>query len=429
MKIKKVIGEVEVTKDLILLLTIGGLYSLSIALSNTFVNVYLWKQTGQFLDIGIYNLSIVILQPLTFILAGRWAKKIDRVIVLRLGVSSLAIFFLSVLFIGESASHFLVLLGALLGVGYGFYWLAFNVLTFEITEPETRDFFNGFLGLLTSFAGMVGPILAGTIISRMEKFTGYSVIFTISLVLFSGAVILSLFLKRRPANGSFQFIRIIKERKNNFNWKMITSAHFFQGLREGTFIFVISVFVFITTNSELALGKFGLVNSIVAFFGYYLTTRLIKEKHRKKSILIGGLILYAAIFLIVFDLTYTRLIAYAVVIAVAYPLLLVPYMSLTYDVIGKGWNAANMRIEYIVVRELFLNSGRFVSILAFLVAVTVFDEEKSIPILLCFLGAGHAVIYLFVRRVEINDSRRDKSTYTSTISQRKVTDGEGGSTV
>lgn len=192
-KMKKIIGDVDVSKDLILLLVIGGLYSLSIALSNTFVNVYLWKQSGKFIDLAIYNLSIVVMQPLTFIFAGRLAKKVDRVIVLRLGVIFLAVFFLSVLMIGGSAAKFLILLGGTLGIGYGFYWLAFNVLTFEITEPETRDFFNGFLGVMNSTAGMVGPIVAGFVISRLKNFTGYTTIFTISLLLFSGAVVLSFF--------------------------------------------------------------------------------------------------------------------------------------------------------------------------------------------------------------------------------------------
>ena len=143
---RKWLGEVELTKDLSLLLFIGGIYSLSVALSNTFVNIYLWKQSGEFIDLAVYNLSVVIFQPLTFILAGRWAKKIDRVIVLRIGVIFLALFYISVLLFGEHASRYLIVLGGLLGIGYGFYWLAFNVLTFEITEPETRDFFNGFLG-------------------------------------------------------------------------------------------------------------------------------------------------------------------------------------------------------------------------------------------------------------------------------------------
>ncbi len=422
---KKLIGDVEVNKDLMLLLIIGGLYSLSIALSNTFVNVYLWKQSGEFSDLGFYNLAIVVFQPLTFILAGRWAKKIDRVIVLRLGVVFLALFYLFVLFIGDKASTYLLMLGALLGIGYGFYWLAFNVLTFEITEPETRDFFNGFLGILTSVGGMIGPFAAGYIISTLEKFTGYTVIFTISLLLFFAAVILSLFLKRRGAEGRYELRRIFEERKNNNNWRYITNAHFFQGLREGTFLFAVSVLVFITTNSEMALGTFGLLNSAVAFVCYYLATRLIKKEYRKKAILAGGLILYAAIFFLVFELTYMKLLFYAVTIAIAYPLLLVPYVSLTYDVIGRGWKAAEMRIEYIVVREVFLNMGRAASIILFLIAVIFFDTDKSIPVLLCILGAGHALIYPFVRKVELDTPPPKEEPHPIVTTLR---DGEGEST-
>lgn len=397
----KLLGDVELTRDLSLLLFIGGLYSLSVALSNTFVNIYLWKQTGKYSDLALYNLSIVVLQPLTFILAGRWAKKIDRVIVLRIGVIFLAFFYLAVLITGSKASTYLVVLGSLLGVGYGFYWLAYNVLTFEITEPETRDFFNGFLGTLSSLGGMIGPIAAGIIITRFEKFTGYTIVFGLSLSLFALAVILSFSLKPRPAEGKYCFRRIIEERKQNENWRLVTNAHFFQGLREGTFLFVISVFVYISTGSELALGTFGLLNSGISFVAYYLASRLIKKNYRKKAILIGGLILYAAVLVIVWEVNYAKLLIYAAMIAIAYPVLLVPYISTTYDVIGVGWKAAEMRIEYIVVREIFLNIGRIVSILAFLGAVTLFNEEKSIPILLLFLGTGHTLIYLFIKRVQL----------------------------
>lgn len=183
-RLKKMFGDMDVTRDLLLLLTIGGLYALAIALSNTFVNVYLWKQSGRFTDLAIYNLAIVVLQPITFLFAGRLAKKIDRAFVLRFGVIFLAAFYLIVLMAGEQAAARLVLLGSVLGIGYGFYWLAFNVLTFEITEPETRDFFNGFLGVLTSTAGMIGPLIAGIVISQLTDDTGYTVIFTLSLFCF-----------------------------------------------------------------------------------------------------------------------------------------------------------------------------------------------------------------------------------------------------
>jgi len=403
-KIKKLLGNIEVPKDLSLLLFIGGLYSLSIALSNTFVNIYLWKQSGKFIDLAIYNLAIVVFQPLTFILAGRWAKKIDRVIVLRIGVIFLALFFMVVLFLGEGAQNHLIILGALLGIGYGFYWLAFNVLTFEITEPETRDFFNGFLGTLSSAGGIIGPISAGFLITRFTSNIGYSIIFAISLGLFALAVVLSFSIKRRPAKGMYCFWRVVKERKNNPNWRYITYAHFLQGFRDGTFIFIISVFVFISTGSELALGTFGLINSGISFIAYTLAGRLIKEDKRKKAMLLGGLILYLAIFLIVSQVTYPRLLIYAGVIAIAYPIMLVPYFSMTYDVIGKSWKAAEMRIEYIVVKEVFLNTGRVVSVLAFMGAVLFFKQKESIPILLMIIGTGHGLAALVLQKVNIGFS-------------------------
>ncbi|MGV2938215.1 MFS transporter [Mesobacillus sp. LC4] len=400
-KVNKLLGDIELTKDLALLLIIGGLYSLSIALSNTFVNIYLWKQSGELADLAMYNLSIVVAQPLTFILAGRWAKKVDRVIVLRIGVIFLALFYVTVLLVGTKASEFLLLLGVLLGIGYGFYWLAYNVLTFEITEPETRDFFNGFLGILGSVGGMIGPVAAGFIISRLEKLTGYTVVFGLSLGLFSIAVLLSFFLKRRPAHGKYWFQRIIAERKHDKNWRMVTNAHFFQGLREGVFVFIVSVFVFIATDSEMALGTYGLINSGISFLAYYFVSRMLKKEYRKKAILVGGILLFLAIFLIVFQVTYFRLLLYAALIAVAYPLLLVPYVSMTYDVIGRGWKAAEMRIEYVVVRELFLNLGRVSSILLFLASIRIFNEEQAIPILLVILGSGHTLIYLFIRKIQL----------------------------
>ncbi|RST73825.1 MFS transporter [Siminovitchia acidinfaciens] len=402
--VKKLFGKVEVPKDLGLLLLVGGLYSLSIALSNTFVNIYLWKQSGKYIDLALYNLAIVFFQPLTFILAGRWAKKIDRVIVLRIGVVFLAFFFLVVLFLGEKAQSYLIILGSLLGIGYGFYWLAFNVLTFEITEPETRDFFNGFLGTLTSAGGIIGPISAGFLITRFTSNIGYTIIFAISLALFALAVVISFFIKRRPANGVYCFRRVWRERKKNQNWKYITNAHFFQGFRDGTFIFIISVFVFISTGSELALGTFGLINSGISFIAYYLAGRFIKNDKRKPAMLIGGLLLYLAIFLIVFKMNYPLLLTYGAAIAIAYPIMLVPYFSMTYDVIGKSWKAAEMRIEYIVVKEVFLNTGRVVSILSFIVAILFFDAQKSIPILLLIIGTGHGLAAILLQKVKVTFS-------------------------
>ncbi|WP_353626580.1 hypothetical protein [Bacillus sp. JCM 19041] len=47
----KVFGHIEATKDFKLLLSIGGLYALSVALSNTFVNIFLWSSQDNLLTL------------------------------------------------------------------------------------------------------------------------------------------------------------------------------------------------------------------------------------------------------------------------------------------------------------------------------------------------------------------------------------------
>ncbi|MFD2630840.1 MFS transporter [Oceanobacillus kapialis] len=412
-------GKIDINKDLLFLLVIGGLYSLGIFLSNTFVNIYLWKQSGDYVTIAIYNLAIYLFQPAAFILAGKLAKKVDRVIVLRFGVIFLSIFFLCVLLIGEKASTYNFLLGSLLGIGYGFYWLAFNVLTFEITEPETRDFFNGFLGVLQSFGGMIGPLLAGIIIARMEANIGYTAIFSISFILFILAVACSFFLNRRRAEGSFYFKRILQERNHNKNWRRILHAHIFQGLREGIFAFVISIWVFLITQSEFSLGMFNLVLSGLSFLFYFIATKFIKRELRKKAILLGGLILYFSTFIILFNISYVLLIVYAVFIGIAYPIINVPYVSMTYDVIGKAWKAKEMRVEYIVVRELFVNLGRVGAIVLFLAAVFLFPAKQVIPILLIVLGSGHLFIYLFIKNIYLGTKQKKEVLIKEQLTDEK----------
>jgi MFS transporter, YQGE family, putative transporter len=406
---KKFMEDDQYPRDLFLLLFVGGLFTLSTALSNTFVNIFLWKQSGELTDIALYNLSIVVMQPVAFYLAGWFAKKIDRVIVLRIGVVILALFYIGVLFMGSLASHYLFALGAMLGFGLGFYWLAFNVLTLEVTEPETRDFFNGYLGVLNSLSGMIGPLSAGFIITRMDKHLGYETIFTISMILFLVAVVISFFLKRRKADGHFGLKEVFQERKENKAWFQLLNAHFFQGLREGTFIFLIVIWVYTTSKSEFALGTFGFVQSVVSFIGYYIVSHYLKPWHRKKGIFAGGLLLFISPFMLLVPVSFTLLIIYGISVSIAYPLLLVPYVSLTYDIIGKCRGIYEKRIEYIVVREFFLNAGRIFSILIFLFVINFLSEENGIPIILPILGAGHFLIYFCLRNVSVPTSTADQT--------------------
>lgn len=395
-------------RDLKVLLMIGGLFAFATFLSNTFVNVFLWKQSNDYVNIAIYNLYISIFSPLSFLLAGRISKMVDRTIIIRLGMGFLMGFYLIILFLGEHTSSYPYIIGAILGIGNGFYWMSFNLLTFEVTEPDTRDYFNGILGSLQSFGGMAGPFIAGYIVSLWDNLKGYSIIFFISFVCFVVAAGLSFLLHKRHVTGRLYLKDVIKESTFNKNWRNILYAHIFQGSREGLFLFIITIWIFVATNSEFAIGTFNLLLSLSSFIGYYLVSKFLKDTRRKMYIFIGGLILYLSVGLFVFQIDTWMLFLYGVLAGFAYPVYNVPFISLTYDIIGTAKQARELRVEYVILRELFLNIGRISAISIFIISMKFIEPITVIPILLLTLGAGNLIASLFVKKIEhplVNNSQ------------------------
>ncbi|GAA0296060.1 YQGE family putative transporter [Gracilibacillus halotolerans] len=387
-------------RDLKVLLMIGGLFAFATFLSNTFVNVFLWKQSNDYLNIAIYNLFVSIFSPLSFLLAGRFSKMVDRTIIIRFGMGFLMGFYLIILFLGDHTSSYPFIIGAILGIGNGFYWMSFNLLTFEVTEPDTRDYFNGILGSLQSFGGMAGPFIAGYIVSLWDNFKGYSIIFFISFVFFLVAAALSFLLHKRHVTGRLYLKDVIQERIANKNWRHILYAHTFQGSREGLFAFIITIWIYVATSSEFAIGTFNLLLSLSSFIGYYIVSKFLKDTLRKKYIFYGGLFLYLSVWLFVFQTETWMLFLYGVLAGLAYPVYNVPFISLTYDIIGTAKKARELRVEYVILREIFLNIGRIAAIVIFIISIQFMDPISSIPILLLSLGAGNLIASLFVKKIE-----------------------------
>ncbi|MDQ0417748.1 YQGE family putative transporter [Croceifilum oryzae] len=357
------------------LLTISALHAISLALSNTFLNVYLWKLKQNFLLIGWYNLTYHISVAVTFVFAGWLTKKVDRVIAIRLGVAIQALFYLTVLFLGTSAADYVVLLGFFIGVGSGFYWLAFNVLYFEITERENRDYFNGISGFTNSLAGIIAPILSGWIITRINHFTGYRIIFWISLGIFIAAVIVSFFLKARSSRGSYRLkevLRIAWNRENKWHW--INLAMLVQGIREGVFVFITGLLVYLTARSELTLGTFYTVCNLVSLISYYFVGKWMTPERRIKAMFVGAIALGVCFLPYLFLLNTWSMFAFGIGIFLFFPFYYNPILSIVFDVIGEKVENVELRVEYVVSRELALNIGRILSVFGFIIWISYYPD-------------------------------------------------------
>ena len=350
------------------LLAISGVFSLSVGLSNTFVNVYLWKIDKSFASIGWYNLFVYTVLPLTFIAAGHLSRKYHSVWSMRIGIALHAGFYLLTLLGGAQVAKLPVLLGAVLGMAAGFYWFAFNTLSFGFTGSGERERFYGLNGVMGAVAGMFAPPVAGFLIGYEDRFggvSGYHLIFSLSLALFVMAVWFSWRLKGERTQGNLHLFKAASALKIR-PWRNILLGCSVYGLREGVFLFLIGLLVYIATGSELRLGEFVLLQSALSFASFFFVGRLCKPNNRMRVMAAGGLALACAATLFLLPLSAKVMIWYGSLAALALPLFLLPVQGLVFDGISKLDAQNQDYMEHVIIREIFQNAGRVAGIAVFL---------------------------------------------------------------
>ncbi|MFB5674623.1 MFS transporter [Paenibacillus terreus] len=388
----------SLNKQSILLLGMNGLFVFAGALSGTFLNVYLWKSKPDYAMIGWFTVSQQVALGLTFWIAGKWVKEHNKMNALRAGTALSGIFYLLVLWSGPKAVHYIWPLGILLGIALGLFWLAFNVVYFEVTDRGSRDRFNGWVGLLGSLAGIVGPWLSGWIIASMENDAGYRVIFSISLAIYIVGVILSFFLKKRKVKEEYNWAEPWNRLSDvKSPWRPLSLALAAQGIREGVFSFLITLLVFVATKQEWKLGQFSLITSAVSLISFWAAGRWLRPRYRSAGMMAGALLLVAVLLPLLWKVKYGTLLFMGIGTSLFIPLYLIPITTLGFDLMGATERNVAERVELVVLRELCLMTGRLIGTFIFIGVLSVSRMPHVITWLMIGLGCAPVIGWFFVR--------------------------------
>lgn len=381
-----------------LLLVVNGLFITANALSGTFFGIYIWKASQDFSLLAWFTLLGHICMALTFWIAGRAVKHGRKKLVLGLGIGGSALFYAIVLLLGTRGIQYIWLLGAIQGTSSGLFWLAYNVVYFEVTDADNRDKFNGFAGVIGAVAGMAAPWFSGLLISRMTAESGYRVIFILSLAIFVTGVLVALLLRNRQTQGEYNW-RLPRRiwSMPRTSWRPVLSALMIQGVRESVFGMMIGLLVYIQTGSEMLLGNYTLIASAVSFVSFFAVGRWLKPAWRSWGMLAGAVVMTSVILLFFFGINYGTMIVFGVATSLAYPLYGIPMTSAVFDLIGGNEESARQRVEYVVVRELAMNVGRVAGMAAFLVTVHYSKAPLVLNILMLVVGSAPLFSWLFMR--------------------------------
>jgi YQGE family putative transporter len=367
-------------------------------LSNIFVNIFFWKQTNEYVVIAIYHLMHYITTPITFILAGILAKRKNGIWSLRIGLLAYVLFFILILFWGSKGTYYIYFLGVIYGMATGFYWLAFNTLSFDFTHMNNRDTFNGFNGCCAGIAAAISPMISAYIISSFSGIKGYNLVFTVTLATFVALTLVSLLLRCKNYGHSLDFKKAFS--RNCEEWSTVRIATALWGFRDVIIVFLVNILTIETTGSELSLGKLTLISSLISSASYVLVQRIIKPPRRKQAIVMGVLGSAIAVLALTVNVVYGTLVFYIMMDAFFLPFFLIQLNSATFNVID-GNHEKNMRIEYMINKDLVLNGGRVISVFILITLLSLFKSNGVLKFYLLFLGLIPIVSGYFLRRLKI----------------------------
>ncbi|MFC4599115.1 MFS transporter [Cohnella hongkongensis] len=371
-------SETRLSTEARVALFIHGCFQFGASMSGLFLNLYLWRLTEDLTINGMFNLIVYGVTPAAFAVGGWIAKKKDRMVTYRLGIASITVFFLVVIFAQENVVVYYPLFGVLNGFALGLYWTGYIVLMYDVTTIRNRSRFMGVNMIVFNSAGLAGPALSGFLIGLFEGLSGYLLIFGFASALFGLASLFSLKIRAVPAHHRSYYLSFAGPMmKKSRLWLKSLIAFFLLGLSQGLMLFLPNILMFQTVGREDQVGYLTVFFALLTIATGYAISRRRKPVRIRRELTAASLCIVAGAAVLFVDIKLWTVVLFMSIYSIMAPFIVNMLTTYYYSVMDELPLKGLFRIESVVVRELFLNVGRVLSILTLI----LFVKEANSPML------------------------------------------------
>ncbi|WP_225442522.1 MFS transporter [Paenibacillus lycopersici] len=385
------------SKEAVTALLIHGCFQFGASMSGLFLNLYLWRLTQDLYVNGVYNIINFLITPIAFAVGGIITKRKDRMVTYRLGIMMIAVFYLCVIIAQEQVASWYMLFAIFNGIAGGLYWTGYLVLMYDVSTEQNRVRFLAVNMVVFNSAGLIGPALAGFIIQWSGGLQGYIIVFLIAFVMFVVASVISFRIPSIVSHHRAYYLKLmgLVMRRNGLFVKGL-GAFLVLGLFQGIMLFLPNILLFQTFGREDLVGYLGMFfSSLTVATGYLISRRVGKEPVRKFVLYSSAGIVLGSVFLL-YDVTSWTVLVYMIAFSICNPLAVNTLTSYYYGLIGKLPLKGQLRVESVVMRETFLNSGRIISIVLLLVMAGNLTSHW-LPVVLAAVAAAQFLLFWLIK--------------------------------
>lgn len=382
----------QLSPDARMSLVIHFFFQFGASMSGVFLNLYLWRLTEDIWINGMYNIINYGVSILAFMAGGWLTKKTDRMYSFRLGLLLIALFYVCVIVAQEKVAEWYWLFALAGGFASCFYWSGYLVLMFDVSDDRNRIHYIAMNNIFFTAAGLIGPALAGTIIAANDGLNGYILVFGLAFFMFLLAALGSLRIKPKPNRHKAYYLAYgLQMMRHAPIWHKALWGYLIYGLMQGIMLFLPNILLYQVMPREDQVGYMTVVFSLITILMGTLVSKYAKEKWGAAYLRISAAGLVAAACILLLGLHIWTVVGFMVLYSFFAPLQSSIYTSYYYRLTGRLPLKGNFRVESLVIREVFLNAGRVLSILALILFLDNLAGQQ-----LAYILIGGAVLQLLL---------------------------------
>lgn len=348
------------------------------------------------LNIGLFYLTQYTVFYAIYFLLSFFVDKSNRVSLLRIGVIINGMLLVLLAFFGEQIASWIVAAGAICGISTAFYYASYNVMKNELNGRKSIKDYNLWSTILNNVAKMIIPTILGYLIDA----TTYSYVAIYIIIIATIQLIATFFIKSiKPKNSDFDPVEYIKFLHNDKDsWNKLKPTYYnsiLAGIKT-TFSVIVIILTIYTFKTDLSLGIFTSIFSLVSMLLLLLYKRTDKNPKISKKLIYTFLGLLPLVVCIVMVIWLNQITLVLFNFTLTLVVMFTDYIGGSErDTVIKNINKYEYIAEHQAMVEFSLTVGRIIAFGVFIL-FGLFASLTAFKILLVLVVISNPFKFMFM---------------------------------